>query len=200
MALITFVGCYWGCTPELTVALSDFEYLSQKCEEVTRNHRKFTPVRDTEASDTFMVIEPSTSVNTQFVSAHKTLFDALEKADSYEPILLNDYLPSNPKSRYVLLQELNVMLPYRFVRFTHARGNNKGNIHFLWKIPMDTPAEELLQMNHSTATCVKATMDTYTRAMRHEALQSFGRNCDAKPAVLRELYHRLTGCFCQCYC
>ena len=109
------------------------------------------------------------------------------------PILLNDYLPSNPKSRYVLLQELNVMLPYRFVRFTHACGNNKGNIHFLWKIPMDTSAEELLQMNHSTATCVKSTMDTYTRAMRHEALQSFGRNYDAKPAVLRELYHRLTG-------
>ena len=79
MALITFVGCYSGCTPELTVVLSDYaKYLSQKCEEVTKNHKKFTPVRDTEASDTFMVIEPSTSVNTQFVSAHKTLFDAME--------------------------------------------------------------------------------------------------------------------------
>ena len=82
-----------------------------KCEEVATNHWKLTPVRDAEASDTFMLIEPSASVNVQFASAHKTLFDALEKADLYEPILLNDNLPSNPKLRYVLLQERHLTTP-----------------------------------------------------------------------------------------
>lgn len=33
----------------------------------------------------------------------------------------------------------------------------------------------------------------HTRAMRHEAIHSFGCLCNAKPAVLCELYHRITG-------
>ena len=47
----------WDALQKLTVALSDYaKYLNQKCEEVTRSHRKLNPVRDTEASDTFMAV------------------------------------------------------------------------------------------------------------------------------------------------
>ena len=53
----------------------------------------------------------------------------------------------------------------------------------------------LNENGHVTTEIQKSISVCHTRAMRREAIHSFGHLCNAKPAVLCELYHRITGGF-----
>lgn len=80
------------------------------------------------------------------------------------------------------------------VKFSHAYGNHLGTLHFIWRVPEGISPSDMLSRNMKTADSVKGGIDVYhTRAMRREAMSTFGRICGVKPAFLRELYRRLTG-------
>lgn len=159
----------------LACSLSDYaDELTNKCQEMKTNHMKTSPVRSPEDCETFTIINPVDAVNVEFISANDGLFQSLEKADIYDPITLNEFLPSDPKARFRFMEMLHANSPYSLVRFTHAYGNNRGNIHFLWKIPPSTSSEELLTMNHSIASSLASRIDKFhTRAMRKGCIGIF---------------------------
>ena len=80
------------------------------------------------------------------------------------------------------------------VKFSHSYGNNLGTVHFMWCIPESITESELLHQNMIAAQSVREKIQIYhTRAMRKEAMNTFGRICGVKPMFLREIYKRLTG-------
>lgn len=79
------------------------------------------------------------------------------------------------------------------VKFSHAYGNHLGTLHFIWCVSEGISPSDMLSRNMKTADSVKGGIDVYhTRAMRREAMSTFGRICGVKPAFLRELY-----CICK---
>ena len=63
----------------------------------------------------------------------------------YEYLFLNDFLDTDSKKRYDYLQLLgNNGLRYPIVMCTYSPGNNKGNLHFIWRVPN---AEKKLKMS-----------------------------------------------------
>ena len=89
---------------------------------------------------------------------------------------------------------LHAYSPHSLVRFMYAYGNNRGNIHFVWKFPQSATSEELLTKDHSITSSLASRIDQFlTCAMHKEALDSFRHICDIQPEVLGALYHRMTG-------
>lgn len=67
----------------------------------------------------------------------------LKKLKILTTIFLNNFLPALPKPRYEYIQCLEKNgLPSSVVLLTYSSGNNTGNLHFIWKVPIGTPAEE----------------------------------------------------------
>ena len=80
------------------------------------------------------------------------------------------------------------------VKFSHSNGNNLGTMHFMWCIPESITESELLRQNMIVAQSVREKIQIYhTRAMRKEAMNTFGRIHGVKPTFLHEIYERLTG-------
>lgn len=60
---------------------------------------------------------------------------------------------------------------------SHTSGNNKGNTHFIWRIPVDASQEELLNENGRVTVEIHKWIAVYhTRAMRNEALKLLQMN------------------------
>ena len=138
--------------------------------------------------------QPVKHVPPKLALRYQELSRVLNTSALYQPIFLNDLLPSDSKERYVHLVQLPLAIQNQAVRFTHTAGNNKGNTHFIWRIPVDTSQEELFNENGRVITEIHKSISVYhTRAMRHEVVRSYGCLCNAKPAVLREIYHQLTS-------
>ena len=76
--------------------------------------------------------------------------------------------------------------------YTYTGGNT--HLHFIWKVCCSEAEDERMKKNISVRDGLKMTFPTYsTRAMRQEFVQCFGRFTHDKPALLREMYRRLTG-------
>lgn len=77
---------------------------------------------------------------------------------------------------------------------SHTSRRTTRGTHFIWRIPDNASQEELLNENGRVTVEIHKWIAVYhTRAMRNEALRSFGRLWTTKPAVLREIYRQLTG-------
>ena len=78
---------------------------------------------------------------------------------------------------------------------THSSGNNTGNLHFLWKVPVGAAAEECFHNSLTTIKQVKPLLPQFhTQAMREAMFEKFGRvSPGVKPAILRLFYRDLTG-------
>ena len=81
--------------------------------------------------------------------------------------------------------------------YNYASGNRVGTLHFVWKIPEDVSEEVLSAGNSSALHKIEPSLPLYhTRALRKQFFEEMKLFNTAKPAVLREMYRRLTGETC----
>ena len=78
--------------------------------------------------------------------------------------------------------------------YTYASGNNAGSLHFIWKVPEEISEEMLVSKNAEVLRVIKPSLPVYhTRAMKKQFYHDMKLFRCGKPAVLREVYRRLTG-------
>ena len=109
---------------------------------------------------------------------------------------LNNLTSAQPRERYEYIQSLERSgLPFPVMLLTYSSGNNTGNLHFIWKVPVENTAEECFQSSLAAIEQVKLLLPQFhTRAMRQAMFEKFGRvSPGVKPAVLRLFYKDLTG-------
>lgn len=72
-----------------------------------------------------------------------------------------------------------------------------GSLHFLWKVREDMSEELLIAGNLRVLQEIKPSLPTFhTRCMKKQFFQEMSLFNVTRPAVLREMYKRLTGtCF-----
>ena len=72
-------------------------YLKEKNIEVQGNHSKSTPVRSVSESESFCFVQKSMWVKPTHVAMFKTFQNSLDSMLSFEPLLLNDLAPGDPR-------------------------------------------------------------------------------------------------------
>ena len=111
------------------------------------------------------------------------LIAAVEKRKDFDHLFLNDISPALPKPQYEYMQCLERNgLPSPVMLLTHSSGNNTGNLHFLWKVPVGASAEECFHNSLTTIEQIKPLLPQFhTRAM----FEKLGRvSPGVKPAIL----------------
>ena len=92
----------------------------------------------------------------------------------------------------------------KILMYTYASGNRAGSLHFIWKVPEEIVEETLTSKNAEVLRVIKPSLTVYhTRAMKKQFYNDMSLFRCGKPAVLREVYRRLTGefiCVCVCVC
>ena len=83
------------------------------------------------------------------------------------------------------------VLSSRVMMYNYATGNRVGTLHFVWRIPEDISEEALAAGNSSALHKIEPVF--HTRAMHKQFFEEMKLFNAAKPAVLREMYRRLTG-------
>ena len=78
---------------------------------------------------------------------------------------------------------------------TYSPGNNKGNLHFVWRFEETEIIDIVFQKSLPAVECVKPFLPQYhTRAMRNLLMSKFGRvSSKVQPSLLRHFYRELTG-------
>ena len=139
------------------------------------------PVKDLQSSEVIGTLLP--------------IYNALKDKEYFEPLLINDFMPSSARDRYRFIQMLKENgCQLNSVLFTFSTGNNKGNYHFLWLTDLNADGDDIQSRN--TGVVQKLTDDMpkfHSRAMRQKFVSLFGRMANVQPAYLREIYHELTG-------
>ena len=181
-------------TRALAQSLANYsEYLLSQNKTMKHHHALPLPVRQLSDGLSIKFIKPcSGEPLVQFDS----LIAAIGSKEDFEHLFLNDFTPATAMSRFQFLQcvERNgVSSPV--VLLTYSSGNNAGNVHFIWKVPVGKAAEECFQNSLAVIEQVKALIPQFhTRTMRKAMFEKFGRiSPGVKPAVLRMFYKDLTG-------
>lgn len=134
-------GNYWKSEPwskyfsevqSLACSILQYaEYLDSQVKKVKVNHTLPIPVRDISESMQIKYIVSTRSVFPLFLQ----LNSILKNMNEYEYLFLNDLCPDDPRNRYHYLQSLQKNgLEFPTILCSHTPGNNKGNLHFIWRI------------------------------------------------------------------
>ena len=130
---------------------------------------------------------------TEPLERYRELNNLLQSANHFEPVFVNDVCSISARQRRYCMDCLPQSIQVLAVKFSHSYGNSLGTMRFMWCIPGSITESELLQ-NMIVAESVREKIQVYhTRAMRREAMNTFGRICGVKLKFLREIYKRLTG-------
>ena len=85
------------------------------------------------------------------------------------------------------------------VLYNYSMGNSMGALHFMWTISEDMSEELLAAGNLRVLQEIKPSLPVFhTRCMRKQFFDEMSLFNVARPAVLREMYKRLTGMFLFC--
>ena len=172
------------------------DYLASKCKEVSESHKLMHPKRSESNVDTLIILSGRKGVKPRLVERYQTLWQAVFPTCEFQPVLVNELMPTDTRERRRYIDELSDGVPssLRILRYTHSPGNNVGNTHYVWKIPENISEEELLRENLKAVEQVKSQIKVYhSRAMRNEFKAFCGRASNMKPAIARELYYRFVG-------
>ena len=182
-------------TRTLAQSLANYsEYLSSQNKTMKHHHALPLPVR--QLSDALSIKYLKPCGDPEPLAKFNDLIAAIDGKEDFEQLFLNDFTPTTAMSRYQFLQSLErngISSPV--VLLTHSSGNNAGNLHFIWKVPVRMTVEECFQNSLAVIERVKALMPQFhTRAMRKAMYEKFGRvSSGVKPKVLRVFYRDLTG-------
>ena len=181
-------------THALAQSLANYSnYLSSQNKIMKLHHALPLPVRQVSDALSIKFVKPCIGVP---LGRFDSLIAATDKLEDFEHLFLNDFTPATPMSRYQYLQCLERNgIPSPVVLLTYSSGNNTGNLHFVWKVPVEKEAEECFQNSLAVIEQVKTLMPHFhTRAMRKAMFEEFGRvSPGIKPAVLRIFYKDLAG-------
>ena len=170
------------------------KYLKHQSQVVSTNHKHQESVRDLATSTAPQLLPLKPAVKVTDAAKFERLIQELTSRDKYEPVLLNEMLPSDKRECYRYIESLRQGLPLRAMLYTHSSGNNVGNTHFIWRVPDEQPENEVLAHSASVILQVQEQIPHFhTRAMRSRFIQVFGLVTGVKPAILREMYRQLTG-------
>jgi len=91
------------------------------------------------------------------------MYDALADKPYFEPVFLNDLVPTETRDHYHFMQMLKTRgcPTEKTLLCTYSTGNIKGNYHFIWIMPSDTSAEELQSQNASVLQRLSAQMPQF---------------------------------------
>ena len=182
-------------TEQLARSIASYaDYLSSQSKKMRELHSMASPVRHLSDSISVTFVKASTGVpscNTRL----ENLSSCLREKSEYEFVSLCPDV-SKARSRYDYIQTLEKNgLPYPIMLLKYLSGNNIGNLHFVWKLPIDKSIEATFEESVRTVEGIKQILPQYhTRAMCREMFAKFGRiSPNVKPAALRFLYRELTG-------
>ena len=167
------------------------DYLVSKNKRMKEVHNAEVPVRQLSESLSIEVVKRSAIRYPCFSS----LSECLNDIQPYQQIFLTDHCPEAPRLRYECRQKIQRGLNIPVEILTFSPGNNRGNLHFIWKYCSDDSMEMVFQKSMAVVESIKPQLPTcHTRAMRKYLFSQFGRiSPHVKPSVLRYFYRDLTG-------
>ena len=162
------------------------QYLEDQTNNVSERHRKVARVDEYE----WEVYTAKKITNPTTYARHKNVNYIILQSDPYVPIFLNEYAPNDARRRYEFLKGL--YFECKAVRFSYT--SSREHLRFIWRINSDDTETFVQQKNDDISSNLKTQFRKYfSRAMKQHFLETFGRVSSDKPAVLREIYKKLTG-------
>ena len=167
-------GNYWKSKPwskyfsevqSLACSILQYaEYLDSQVKKVKVNHTLPIPVRDISESMQIKYIVSTRSVFPLFLQ----LNSILKNMNEYEYLFLNDLCPDDPRNRYHYLQSLQKNgLEFPTILCSHTPVNNKGNLHFIWRISEAESMSDAFSHSQQVVHLIENNVPTFhTRAMR----------------------------------
>ncbi len=168
--------------------------LKHQSEVVSANHGLQESVRNLSTCSSPQLLPLKPAVKVTDAAKFEKLMQELTSKDEYEPVFLNEMLPTDKREQYRFIETLKEGVPIRAMLYTHSSGNNMGNTHFVWRVPDEQPESEVLARSTSVILKVQEQIPHFhTRAIRSRFMQVFGLVTSVKPAILREMYRQLAG-------
>ena len=138
----------------------------------------------------WQVYSGRTVANSTVSSRYEHINRVILESVPYTAIFLNEYLPIDARRRYDFLKGL--YFKCKVVRFSHT--SSREHLHCVWRIDSDDNESVMLQKNEEISSNLKSTFPKYfSRVMKLQFLEKFGRISKDKPSILREIYKNLTG-------
>ena len=81
------------------------------------------------------------SVVVSSINQYSDLHSKVISSNTFEPIFVNEYAPTDPRRRYDYIKSLTV--PSKCVKYIYTGGTNL--LTFLWKIPIDASESKILE-------------------------------------------------------
>ena len=165
------------------------EYLKGKVESQAAVHNR---EEETDHSNSELkTLTPLTIRKPTFVSRYSALNACLQKANSYEPIDLDDFVPMHLREKRYYIDELKRGIEVPIVLFRVPYRTNSGKINCVGKTIND---ESQLIDNCKVINSIYAELPVYhSRKMKRAFISKCSLTTPSvKPAVLRTIYTTLT--------
>ena len=171
------------------------KYLESQNEKMLSLQHASSPARDVQNAISLFSLPKQKQITQSLLENLSPVYHALADKQPFDPVCLNDLLPTDSRQRYHFIQTLkSTGCPTEAMLYTYSTGNNKGNYHFVWLIPSDRDADEVQSRNACVMHELNAKMPQFhSREMRRSFVRLFGSVANIRPVYLREIYHQLTG-------
>ena len=162
--------------------------LREKSKVMKRVHDSTEPWRSLSKGLDVFYLTPNLDISSDEI---QNLSTKVLEAGPYSYI---KYVPYDSKRRYHFIKQVRSGLGIPTILLVHSPGNKIGNSHFLWYVP-DHSLNEALKNSQTVIEEIKEKIPVFhSRLMRKEFINKFGRvSSTVKPAVLRYIYHDMTG-------
>ena len=169
------------------------DYLSSQKKLMKTIHARTVPVRELSDALAIKYVQPCNQIP---LPKFDLLVSCVEEANHFKFLSLNEFTPAQPTLKYEYIHSLErngIRSPIMLL--IHSSGNNVGNLHFVWKVPLENSLEANFEESLGVIEQIKPRLPQFhTRAMRQAMFEKFGRvSPNVKPSVLRFFYRNLTG-------
>ena len=167
------------------------EYLKQNLTTKKKAHEDLQSPHS-KSSDHFKIQSAECRPASMCTSTYSKLHEALHNAGDEEPLDINSFAPAKRNRRFEFIQNLSV--PFKCILYTHSGGAGSNNLNFIWKVSKVATEDDLLNGAHKIAAMLAPSFPVYySRALRTQFSDVFGKVTNIKSAVYREMHRRLTG-------
>ena len=86
------------------------------------------------SSDVWEVLDGKQTIKPTLASRYQSIYRALDLANYYDPVFVNDHAPGDPRRRFDYLQSL--VVPYKCICYKYT--GSRENLSFIWKVPKES--------------------------------------------------------------
>lgn len=164
-------------------------YLDKKTELNAKSNTLTTCIRNP-ATDIEVHIRERSSLVALIPQVYKAVSQVLSGKESYQPVDLGEFAPTDRFERRSWLNNLQLHFPVSIYRYQH--GNALGTQNFVWRIP-DNPEDRDETEQACTISKLNEQMPKYsTRAMKRDYLNTYYYATGADKSLLRNIFKVLT--------